>query len=78
MRLPVRKADFFAGWRQQVLRSSPVSPWPFRRHWLIDAARGLILRGAGWPELWSHAVIPWLMGLVMFALAMLKFRKRLS
>src|SRR5262245_27925393 len=34
-------------------------PWPFPyiaqvfpTTWLIDAARGVILRGAGWPELW--------------------------
>lgn len=50
----------------------------FPTTWLIDAARGVILRGAGWAELWHHAVILWLMGLAMFAMAMLKFRKRLG
>ena len=28
----------------------------FPTTWLIDAARGVILRGGGWPELWLHAV----------------------
>ncbi len=50
----------------------------FPTTWLIDAARGVILRGAGWAELWVHSVVLWSMGLAMFALAMLKFRKRLS
>ena len=31
--------------------------------WLIDAARGVILRGAGWAELWRHAVVLWIMAL---------------
>jgi ABC-2 type transport system permease protein len=50
----------------------------FPTTWLIDAARGVILRGAGWRELWPHAVVLWSMGLAMFALAMLKFQKRLT
>ena len=31
--------------------------------WLIDAARGVILRGASWNELWLHAVILWAMAI---------------
>lgn len=50
----------------------------FPTTWLIDAARGVILRGAGWSELWLHSVVLWSMGLFMFAMAMLKFEKRLS
>src|SRR2546423_569400 len=50
----------------------------FPTTWLIDAARGVILRGAGWAELWPHAVVLWSMGAVMFAMAMLKFHKRLT
>jgi ABC-2 type transport system permease protein len=50
----------------------------FPTTWLIDAARGVILRGAGWAELWIHSVVLWSMGGVMFALAMLKFHKRLQ
>jgi ABC-2 type transport system permease protein len=49
----------------------------FPTTWLIDAARGVILRGAGWPELWIHSIVLWLMGIVIFTLAMLKFHKRL-
>jgi ABC-2 type transport system permease protein len=46
--------------------------------WLIDAARGVILRGAGWAELWGHAAALWGMALGMIALTSLKFRKRLA
>jgi ABC-2 type transport system permease protein len=49
----------------------------FPTTWLIDAARGVILRGAGWVDLWPHALVLWSMGIAMFALAMLKFQKRL-
>ena len=50
----------------------------FPTTWLIDAARGVILRGAGWRELWLHALVLWGMGIAAFALAMLKFKKRLT
>lgn len=46
--------------------------------WLIDAARGVILRGAGWAELWKHAVVLWAMALSMLFFSMLRFRKRLG
>lgn len=50
----------------------------FPTTWLIDAARGVILRGAGWQELWTHSIVLWSMGIVSFMLAMMKFRKRLT
>jgi ABC-2 type transport system permease protein len=50
----------------------------FPTTWLIDAARGVILRGAGWRELWPHAVVLGAMGMVMFGLSMLTFHKRLT
>jgi ABC-2 type transport system permease protein len=50
----------------------------FPTTWLIDAARGVILRGAGWSELWPHSVVLWAMGVASFALAMLRFHKRLG
>jgi ABC-2 type transport system permease protein len=50
----------------------------FPTTWLIDAARGVILRGAGWRELWVHSLVLWGMGVVAFALAMMKFKKRLT
>jgi ABC-2 type transport system permease protein len=46
--------------------------------WLIDASRGVILRGAGWPELWPHAVVLWSMALVLTTAASRRFRKRLA
>lgn len=45
--------------------------------WLIDASRGVILRGAGWAELWPHAVVLWAMALGFLALATVRFRKQL-
>jgi ABC-2 type transport system permease protein len=44
--------------------------------WLIDAARGVILRGAGWPELKMHALILWGMALGVLVVSVLRFRKR--
>jgi ABC-2 type transport system permease protein len=46
--------------------------------WLIDAARGVILRGAGWPELKMHALVLWAMALAVILFSMLRFRKRLA
>ena len=46
--------------------------------WLVDASRGVILRGAGWPELWVHAVVLWAMAAVVLLLSTLRFRKRLD
>ncbi len=45
--------------------------------WLIDAARGVILRGAGWAELWHHAVVLWGMAIGVLTLSTLKFHKQL-
>jgi ABC-2 type transport system permease protein len=50
----------------------------FPTTWLIDAARGVILRGEGMQDLWRHSAVLWGMGLGMFVLSMLKFRKRLT
>jgi ABC-2 type transport system permease protein len=44
--------------------------------WLIDGARGVILRGAGWAELKEHAVVLWGMALGVLVLSVLRFRKR--
>jgi ABC-2 type transport system permease protein len=46
--------------------------------WMIDAARGVILRGAGWPELWLNAVVLSAMAVAVITLAALKFKKRVS
>lgn len=46
--------------------------------WLIDASRGVILRGAGWGELWPHALVLWAMALGMLFFSSLKIRKRLT
>ena len=46
--------------------------------WLIDAARGVILRGAGWRELWLHGVVLSGMAAVVLVYCSLKFHKRLS
>jgi ABC-2 type transport system permease protein len=46
--------------------------------WLIDAARGVILRGCGWPELWRHAAVLWAMALAVLVISTLRFRKQLA
>src|SRR5438128_6202550 len=44
----------------------------FPTTWLIDAARGVILRGASLEDLWLHSAVLWAMGIGMFLLAMLR------
>ncbi len=44
--------------------------------WLIDASRGVILRGAGWAELWPHAAVLWSMALGMIVISSVRFRKQ--
>lgn len=44
--------------------------------WLIDASRGVILRGAGWPELWKHVIVLWIMAITMLLLSTKRFRKQ--
>jgi ABC-2 type transport system permease protein len=46
--------------------------------WLIDAARGVILRGAGRTELWPHALVLWGMALASLTFAALRFRKQIA
>jgi ABC-2 type transport system permease protein len=60
-------------------------PWIFAQvskliptTWLIDAARGVILRGAGWPELWPHAAVLWTMALTMLVFSSLRIHKQLT
>ncbi len=46
--------------------------------WMIDASRGVILRGAGWSDLGLHAIILWGMALMLITLSALSFQKRLT
>lgn len=59
-------------------------PWIFQQvalvvptTWLIDASRGVILRGAGWAELWPHAAILWGMAAIVLTISALRFHKHL-
>jgi ABC-2 type transport system permease protein len=60
-------------------------PWVFQglarglpTTWLIDGARGVILRGAGWSDLWLHAVVLWVMAGVVLGVGVAMFRKQAS
>jgi len=46
--------------------------------YFIDLARAIILRGAGLEEFWHHLVILTAMGLALFALCALRFRKKIG
>jgi ABC-2 type transport system permease protein len=46
--------------------------------WMIDVSRGVILRGAGWAELWPTAVVLSVMAVVSLAASAVLFRKRLG
>jgi ABC-2 type transport system permease protein len=45
--------------------------------WMIDASRGVILRGGGWADLQTHALVLWLMAVVIVILGASRFRKQL-
>jgi ABC-2 type transport system permease protein len=60
-------------------------PWIFQQialvvptTWLIDASRGVILRGAGWRELWLHAAILWGMAAAVLTFSALRFHKKVG
>jgi ABC-2 type transport system permease protein len=42
--------------------------------WLIDASRGIILRGADWSALWMHALALWTMAIAVMTVSALKLR----
>jgi ABC-2 type transport system permease protein len=46
--------------------------------WMIDAARGVILRGAGWAELWLNALVLWGMALFSIVISSVRFRKQVA
>lgn len=46
--------------------------------WMIDASRGVILRGSGWYELRQHFAVLSLMAIALLVISMSQFRKRLS
>jgi len=50
----------------------------FPTTWMIDAARGVILRGAGIEELRVHALVLWSMALAALVLSTMRFRKSLA
>src|SRR5262249_39706210 len=65
----------------------PVEPMPLALQpvsqaipttWMIDAARGIILRGGGWRELWLNAIVLCGTALIVIALAAVQFKKRVT
>jgi ABC-2 type transport system permease protein len=46
--------------------------------WMIDASRGVILRGAGWAELGRNAAILWVMAVLALVVSAKRFRKQLA
>jgi ABC-2 type transport system permease protein len=49
---------------------------PTRYYFVI--IRGIMLRGAGWRELWDQAAALLIIGTVLFALSVFRFRKKLD
>jgi ABC-2 type transport system permease protein len=46
--------------------------------WLIDAARGVILRGGGWLELWPNALALWTMAIAVLVFSSFRLKKQLA
>jgi ABC-2 type transport system permease protein len=61
--------------------SMPTFFWYFAQiiptTWMIDASRGVILRGGGWSDLQLHAGVLWIMAVVVVFLGASRFRKQL-
>lgn len=64
---PLDSMPRFFWWLAQVIPTT----------WMIDASRGVILRGAGWPELWQHAAVLWGMAIFFMVMGASRFRKQL-
>lgn len=65
---PIDSMPRFFQWVSQLIPTT----------WMIDAARGVILRGAGWSELWPHNLVLWGMALGVLVLSVLNFHKRVA
>lgn len=46
--------------------------------WMVDASRGVILRGAGWAELGRNALVLWTMAVLALTVSAKRFRKQLT
>jgi ABC-2 type transport system permease protein len=46
--------------------------------WMVDASRGVILRGAGWAELAPNVAILWAMAMLSLVVSSRRFRKQLG
>jgi ABC-2 type transport system permease protein len=65
---PLDSMPVFFWWVAQIIPTT----------WLIDAGRGVILRGAGWAELWPHAAVLCGMSAVALLASTRMFTKRVS
>lgn len=65
---PIASMPLFFQWVSNLLPTT----------WLIDASRGVILRGAGLEDLWLHGVIMWGMTIAVVVMAAFRFRKRVA
>ncbi len=46
--------------------------------WMINAARGVILRGSTWRELWLNGVVLWVMALGFLLAGTMRFRRQIA
>jgi ABC-2 type transport system permease protein len=46
--------------------------------WMIDGARGVILRGCGWHELGLHTLVLWSMAFILLLLGAIRFRRMVA
>jgi ABC-type multidrug transport system ATPase subunit/ABC-type multidrug transport system permease subunit len=65
---PIDSMPLFFRWLSQVVPTT----------WLVDASRGVILRGTGASDLWLHAVVLWVMALASLVVSSLRFRKQVA
>jgi ABC-type multidrug transport system ATPase subunit/ABC-type multidrug transport system permease subunit len=65
---PIDSMPLFFRWISQVVPTT----------WLVDASRGVILRGTGAEDLWLHALVLWAMAFTSLIVSSLRFRKQIA
>jgi ABC-2 type transport system permease protein len=59
------------GWLQQVTLLNPV-------RWFIEVVRANLLKGAGFADVWPRLLVQLALGVVILAVATMRFRKRVA
>jgi len=72
---------FLSGYIFPIESMTPLFTWIGRllpTTWMIDASRSVIIRGTGWADLQTHALVLWTMALTVLSFSAWRFRRQVS